>query len=133
MNRRELIAIVSGVAAAWPLAARAQLPTKGRKIGVLHQGESTVVNMRVAAIREGFDGPDNQRDISLEIIVRLADGDVSRLPSLATELVNSRVDAIVAAAPPAVRAAPGATTSHPVIERDHVSVTMPGGLNSILT
>jgi putative ABC transport system substrate-binding protein len=74
--------------------------------------------MRVAAIREGFNGPDNQRDASLEMIVRLADGDVSRLPALATELVNSRVDAIVAAAPAAVQAAAGATTSIPVIAID---------------
>src|SRR5436309_3665889 len=114
VKRREFITLL-GAAAAWPLAARAQQPTKGRKIGVLHPGESTTVNMRVAAIREGFDGPDNQRDVSLEIIVRLADGVVSRLPSLATELVNSRVDAIVAAAPRALEAAAGATASLPVI------------------
>jgi putative tryptophan/tyrosine transport system substrate-binding protein len=118
MKRREFITLLGASAAAWPLAASAQLPTKGRKVGVLHPGESTVVNMRVAAIREGFHGPDPQRDVSLEIIVRLADGDVSRLPALATELVNSRVDAIVAAAPPAVHAAAGATTSIPVIAID---------------
>ena len=127
MKRREFITLLGSAAAAWPLPARAQLPAKGRKIGVLHQGESTVVNMRVAAIREGFDGPDNQRDVSLEIIVRLADGDVSRLPSLATELVNSRVDAIVAAAPPAVQAAAGATTSIPVIAIDLESDPVAGG------
>jgi len=57
------------------------------------------VNMRVAAIREGLNGTDNQRDLSFDIIVRLADGDVLRLPALATDLVNNRVDAIVAAAP----------------------------------
>jgi putative ABC transport system substrate-binding protein len=74
--------------------------------------------MRVAAIREGLSGTDNQRDLSFEIIVRLADGDVSRLPALATDLVNNRVDAIVAAAPAAVQAAAGATTSIPVIAID---------------
>ena len=74
--------------------------------------------MRVAAIREGLNGTDNQRDLSFEIIVRLADGDVSRLPALATDLVNNRVDAIVAAAPAAVQAAAGATTSIPVIAID---------------
>ena len=119
MKRREFIlALGGGAAAAWPLAARAQQTTKSRKVGVLHPGESTTVNMRVAAIREGLNGPDNQRDLSLDIIVRLADGDVSRLPALATDLVNNRVDAIVAAAPPAVQAAAGATTSIPVIAID---------------
>jgi len=90
MNRREFITLLGGAAAAWPLAARAQQTTKSRKVGVLHPGESTTVNMRVAAIREGLNGPDNQRDLSLDIIVRLADGDVSRLPALATDLVNNR-------------------------------------------
>jgi hypothetical protein len=51
--------------------------------------------MRVAAIHEGLNGPDNQRDMSFEIIVRLANGDVSRLPALAMDLVNNRVDAIL--------------------------------------
>jgi ABC-type uncharacterized transport system substrate-binding protein len=117
-SRREFITLIGGAAAAWPLAARAQQTTKGRKVGLLHPGESTVVNMRVAAIHEGLNGPDNQRDMSFEIIVRLANGDVSRLPALAMDLVSNRVDAIVAAAPAAVQAAAGATTSIPVIAID---------------
>ena len=118
MRRRKFITLLGSAAAAWPLAARAQQTTKSRKVGLLHSGESTVVNMRVAAIREGLNGPELQRDLSLEIVVRLADGDVSRLPALAMDLVNNRVDAIVAAAPPAVQAAAGATTSIPVIAID---------------
>ena len=51
---------------------------------MLDAGESTTVNMRVAAIREGLNDPDNRSGSSPEIIVRLADGDVSRLPALAT-------------------------------------------------
>src|SRR5262249_62395132 len=74
--------------------------------------------MRVAAVREGLNGLEGQGDLSLEIMVRIADGDVSRLPALATDLVNNRVDVIVAAGPPAVQAASGATTSIPVIAID---------------
>ena len=118
VKRREFISLLGGAALAWPLAARGQQTTKSRKVGLLHPGESTTVNMRVAAIREGLNGTDNQRDLSFEIIVRLADGDVLRLPALATDLVNNRVEAIVAAAPAAVQAAAGATTSIPVIAID---------------
>jgi len=118
LRRRKFITLLGGAAAAWPLAARGQQQTTIRKVGLLHSGASTVVNMRVTAIREGLSVPDNQRDLSLEIIVRLADGDVSRLPALATDLVNNRVDAIVAAAPPAVQAAASATNSIPVIAID---------------
>jgi putative tryptophan/tyrosine transport system substrate-binding protein len=118
VKRREFITLCGGAVVAWPLVARAQQTTKSRKVGLLHPGESTTVNMRVAAIREGLNGTDNQRDLSFDIIVRLADGDVLRLPALATDLVNNRVDAIVAAAPAAVQAAAGATTSIPVIAID---------------
>jgi len=61
--------------------------------------------------------PDSQAS-GLELVVRLADGNLSRLPALATELVNDRVDVIVAAGPPAVQAASGATATTPVIAID---------------
>src|SRR5262249_55468447 len=84
-------------------------------------------------LREGLNGPNQQRDLSLEIIVRLADGDVSRLPTLATDLVNIPVDAMVAAAPPAVQAAAGATTSIPVVAIDLESDPIASGLVRSLT
>jgi putative tryptophan/tyrosine transport system substrate-binding protein len=118
MKRREFITLIGGGAAAWPLAARAQQPARTRKVGLLHPGESTTVSARVAAIREGLNGPDNQRNSGIELVIRLADGDLSRLPALAKDLVNNRVDAIVAVAPAAVHAAAGATTSIPVIAID---------------
>jgi putative ABC transport system substrate-binding protein len=76
------------------------------------------VSKRIAAIREGLKGPDSQPDSGIEVVARVADGDLSRLPALATDLVNNHVDAIVAAAPAAVQAARGATTSIPVIAVD---------------
>jgi putative ABC transport system substrate-binding protein len=73
-------------------------------------------------------GSDNARDTGIEVAVRLADGDLSRLPALATELVNGGVEAILAAGPPAVQAASGATADVPVIAIDLESDPVASGL-----
>jgi putative ABC transport system substrate-binding protein len=125
MRRREFITVLGtvlgasfgGMAAGWPLAANAQHVAKNWKIGVLHPGQAAAVDARITAIREGLNRPDSQAS-GLELVVRLADGNLSRLPALATELVNDRVDVIVAAGPPAVQAASGATATTPVIAID---------------
>jgi ABC-type uncharacterized transport system substrate-binding protein len=137
LKRRDFITLLGGAAAAWPLAARAQPAARNRKVGFLHPGQSAAVSKWIAAIHDGLNGADSQRDARIELVIRLADGDLSRLPALATDLVNNGVDAILAAAPPAVQAAAGATKSLPVIaldlESDRVgsgfvaSLARPGG------
>jgi ABC-type uncharacterized transport system substrate-binding protein len=126
-RRREFITLLGG-AAAWPVSAHAQQAKKNRKIGLLHPGQAAVVAARIAAVREGLGESENQRDSGIEVVIRLADGDLSRLPTLATDLVNHRVDAVLAAGPPAVQAASGATTSIPVIAIDLESDPVASGL-----
>jgi putative tryptophan/tyrosine transport system substrate-binding protein len=128
MRRREFISLLGSAAAAWPVAVRAQQAKKNRKIGLLHPGQAAVVAARIAAVREGLGEPDNQRDSGIELVIRLADGDLSRLPALATDLVNQQADAILAAGPPAVQAARGATTSIPVIAIDLESDPVTSGM-----
>ena len=128
MRRREFITLLGGAVVAWPLAARAEPTRRNWKIGVLHPGQATAVNARIAAIREGLSEPNNQSASGIEVVIRLADGDLSRLPALATELVNHRVDVILAAGPPAVQAAKGATASTPVVALDLESDPVASGL-----
>jgi len=116
VRRREFITLLGGTAAL-PIAALAQQARNNRKLGVLHPGQAAAVNSRLTAIREGLNDA-GQRDSGVELVTRLADGDLSRLPALAENLVDTRVDAILAAAPPAVQAASGATKSIPVIALD---------------
>jgi putative ABC transport system substrate-binding protein len=127
VTRREFITLLGGVAAAWPLAARGQQPVRTAKVGVLHPGQAANVSMRITAIREGLSGPDT-KESAVEIIVRLADGELARLPALATDLVNQRVDTIVAAGPPAVQAARGSTATIPVVAVDLESDPVASGL-----
>ena len=118
MRRREFITLLGGAAAAWPLAARAQQQAgRNRKVGVLHPGQAAAVNARITAIHEGLGDLSAPRS-ETELVIRLADGELSRLPALAASLVQDRVDAILAAGPPAVQAARGATADIPVIAID---------------
>jgi putative ABC transport system substrate-binding protein len=128
VKRRDFITLLGGIAAAWPLAVRGQQPARIPKVGVLHPGQTAVMTARIAAIREGLSEGDGQRESAIELIVRLADGDLARLPALATDLVGSRVDIILAAGPPAVQAARAATANIPVIALDLETDPVASGL-----
>jgi putative ABC transport system substrate-binding protein len=117
MRRREMIKLVGGAAIGLPLAARAQPTHSIPKVGWLKiQGrEHTPDQLR--AFREGMEalGLVEGRDFLLE--QRYADGDEGRLPSLATELINSGVAVIVATSQPSIAAAWRVTKTVPVIGR----------------
>jgi putative tryptophan/tyrosine transport system substrate-binding protein len=105
MNRREFITLLGGVAAAWPLASRAQQGERVRRIGVLCvRGPEPLGPFREALGDLGYLEGKNIR-----IEVRSAQGQDTRLAELAAELVRSRVDVIVAVQTPAAHAAKNAT------------------------
>ncbi len=101
--------------AAWPIAARAQRSAKS-VIGFLSSrspGESEAV---VAAFRQGLAESGYAVGENVTIEYRWADGRCDRLAALATELVNMRVTAIVAAgAPPSALAAKTTTAAIPIV------------------
>jgi putative ABC transport system substrate-binding protein len=114
MKRREFITLLGGVAAAWPLAARAQQPSKLPTIGFLGASPS-IESQRVAAfvqrLRElaWIDG----RNLAIEY--RWAEGRNERYAEAAAELVRLKVDVIVTVATPATLAAKQATTVIPIV------------------
>ena len=112
MRRRALLLVAAACAAAWASCAAAQDRTY--RIGVLAPSSLSVSLFRQQTIpelaKEGFVEGRN-----LVVETRAADGPVEHLPVLAAELVGLGVDAIVAVADPAIRAALAATRSIPII------------------
>src|SRR5271166_5163978 len=109
-TRRQLIALLGGAGAAWPLAARAQQPTMP-VIGVLDPRSPDAVVNRLRALRQGLRGTGYVEGENVAVVYRWAENQLDRLPALATDLIQRRVNVILAAAPPAILAAKAATTT----------------------
>jgi putative tryptophan/tyrosine transport system substrate-binding protein len=115
MKRRDFVALFGSAAVAWPLAARAQQPTKIARIGFVGASAADSVPERAEAFRAGLRelGYQEGRDIVIEF--RWADGRYDRLPALFSELVGRGVDVIVTHGTPGVLAAKQATATIPIV------------------
>jgi putative ABC transport system substrate-binding protein len=115
MRRRDFIALLGGTAAAWPLAARAQQPSKVPTIGFLGAYTPSIQSQWTAAflmrLRElgWIDG----RTVTIEY--RWAEGRDERFMEIAAELVRLKVDVIVTGGTAPILAAKKATSSIPVV------------------
>ena len=114
MKRRDFIALLGGAAAAWPLAARAQRSTS--VIGVLSGSSLVGLENRMANFRRGLAETGYVEGRNLTIESRWAEEQYDRLPTLAKELVDRRVDVIFAVgAVRSVLAAKAATSAIPIV------------------
>src|SRR6516225_1658881 len=113
MRRREFVGSLIGTAVAWPLAASVQQPTV-IAIGVLVRGapgwqrfwQLFPEELRELGYVEG-------QNIRFEL--RSDEGQISRLPELAAELVRLKVDVIVTWFTPPTTAAKQATREIPIV------------------
>jgi putative tryptophan/tyrosine transport system substrate-binding protein len=115
MRRREFITLLGG-ATVWPLVARAQqaaMPV----VGWLNSGPAgdPFFMSLASAFRAGLKDAGYVEGQNIAIDFRWGEGQYSRLPTLAAELVAKRVDVIMAGGPPAALAAKAATQTIPII------------------
>ncbi len=117
MKRREFITLFGGAAATWPLAARAQQPA-GRVYRVGYLGIPSREQMPLdltRALEEGLRSLGYRVGENVVIEYRFANGELERLPALATELVRLGVDVIVIPTNSSIVAAMKATTTIPIV------------------
>src|SRR5262245_1039030 len=115
VRRRELIALLGGAAAAWPLAARGQQPTIPL-VGFLNWGSARLSGRVVAAFRGGLAEVGYVEPQSVSVELRWADTQSERLPALAAELVQRKVAVIVAGGfGGPIFAAKAATSTIPIV------------------
>ena len=117
MNRRTFVgALASGLLIA-PLVVEAQPATKTWRIGLLTSGsrEGAGADVRIAPFSQGLRelGYIEGRNVILE--TRYAEGRVERFPALAAELVDLKIDVLVAMSTPGALAAKRATSTIPIV------------------
>jgi putative ABC transport system substrate-binding protein len=95
MKRRDLIALLGGAAAAWPLAARAQQPAVP-VIGILGGQLPETYEPFLVPFRQGLSEVGFVEGNNVAIESRWAQGRYDRLPDLADVLVSGRVALIYA-------------------------------------
>jgi putative tryptophan/tyrosine transport system substrate-binding protein len=117
MRRREFITLLGGMAATWPLRARAQQPERMLRIGVLmpYDENEPVAKPRLSAFTQALAdlGWTDGRNVRMDF--RWAGADTNRIRALAQELVSLQPDIIVTAGTPATVALQRETRTIPIV------------------
>jgi putative ABC transport system substrate-binding protein len=132
-TRRHILLALGAVAFASPLVSIAQQQGKIWRVGFLS------ARRRPISLEADYYGafPQGMRDLgyvegkNLVIEWRFAEGKYERLPGMAAELVQLKVDVIMALGPPAVVAAQKATTTIPIVIVTSVDPVSAGFVKSL--
>ena len=115
MIRREFITLVGGVAATWPLSARAQQQPVRPLIGVLSPLSAASAARNIAGLRSGLRDLGYLEGRNLTLALRYGDGAPERMVPLAQDLVGLKPDVLMAGSVSGALAAPAATQTIPTV------------------
>src|SRR5262245_37399894 len=117
IRRRDFITLLSGAAAAWPRAARAQQGQRVRRIGILESGSEPdpIVQACLAAFRQELEKLGWIERQNLRIDYRFAHARAEQGQVLAKELVALRPDVILARTTPMAAALQRESHSIPIV------------------
>lgn len=114
-TRRQLVLAIGAVALTAPLTAFSQQPGKVWRIGILSARQSRDADNPYSAFLKGLNDLGYFEGKNFVTEARYAEGKFERLPGLAAELVQAKVDVIVASGTPGARAAQKATARIPIV------------------
>ncbi len=118
MKRRELITLLAGAAAAWPLAASAQQPERMKRIGVLmgYPESDSEAQTKIAAFQDGLQKLGWTEGRNTRIDTRWATpADAESMERFAKELVALQPDLILSSTTPTTAALLQQTRAIPIV------------------
>ena len=116
IGRRELLVALSGAAAAWPVATRAQQRERVRRIGLLMgTADDREGQARVTVLKQGLQELGWADGGSIQIETRFGGADAGRIRAHAAELVALAPDVLVGQTTPVIRALRQTTSIIPIV------------------
>jgi putative ABC transport system substrate-binding protein len=114
VNRRTAIAAAAGLAGGLPILGTAQTGEL-RRIGFLSNSSQATGSVQVESFRSSLRELGWIEGKSILIEYRWAEGDLRRLPALASELVRAKVEVLFVSGPVGISAAQKATRTLPIV------------------
>jgi putative ABC transport system substrate-binding protein len=117
MRRRDFIEAIAGLAATWPLAARAQQPEQMRRIGILmnRAEDDAEGRTRLAAFRQALEQLGWNEGRNMRIDIRWGEDKVDLERKYAVELVALAPDVILASGTMSVAALQALSRTLPIV------------------
>jgi putative ABC transport system substrate-binding protein len=133
VDRRKFVGAALGSLVAAPLSAGAQQTARVYRLGILGPGprlpsDRMSLSNRVSTALRDLGYVEGQ---TLALEIRLSEGNPDRLPGLARELVQLRVDVIFAIGTLSLRAAKDATTTIPIVMFNQLDPVAAGFVRSL--